>query len=179
MDSPIIAYVRISNDSLVWPQGDNLDPMWAPKTSIFWLISKELCDFSDLGLTLFDISKDAFFAENFVFGNIFGFLAINWTPKCTKAVDFGCVSFEPKRKILKDFSKTMFFLLETSAGQNFSKIEQYLEGKSPPPPTTQTHTPKKGGHFMDAESIRKTLKVFNFTTTCTILMKLTMNMYLN
>ena len=32
--------------------------------------------------------------------------------------------------------------------------------------------PKKG-HFVDAESVPKTLKNFNFTTTNTILMKLT------
>ena len=32
--------------------------------------------------------------------------------------------------------------------------------------------PKKG-HFMDAESIQETLKIFNLTTTYAILMKLT------
>ena len=32
---------------------------------------------------------------------------------------------------------------------------------------------------MDAESIQKTFKIYNFTTTYTILMKLTTDVYLN
>ena len=34
-------------------------------------------------------------------------------------------------------------------------------------------------HFMETESIQKTLKIFNFTTTYAILMKLTTDIYLN
>ena len=37
----------------------------------------------------------------------------------------------------------------------------------------------KKGHFMDAKSVRKTLKTFNLTTTNAILMKLTTIMYLH
>ena len=36
----------------------------------------------------------------------------------------------------------------------------------------------KRGHFMDAQSIQKTLNIFNCTTTYAILMKVTTNMYL-
>ena len=34
-------------------------------------------------------------------------------------------------------------------------------------------------HFMETESIQKALKIFNFTTTYAILMKLTRDIYLN
>ena len=38
--------------------------------------------------------------------------------------------------------------------------------------------PKKG-HFMDIESIQKSSKIFNFTTTYGILLKLTTDIYQN
>ena len=40
------------------------------------------------------------------------------------------------------------------------------------------NTPKKN-HFMDAKSLRKTLKLFNLTTTNSVLMKLTTIIYLH
>ena len=46
------------------------------------------------------------------------------------------------------------------------------KGLNPPPPPQE-------GHFMDAESVRKILKIYNFTTTNAILMKLTKVMYLH
>ena len=64
--------------------------------------------FRDLGLTLFDIPKDTVFAEIMVLSNIFGFLTANWTPKWTKTVNFGCVSFEPKCEHLKEFSNSVY-----------------------------------------------------------------------
>ena len=82
--------------------------------------------FWDLEFMLFDIAKDAVFAEILVFSNIFGFPAVNWAPKWTETVNFSCIQFEPKFKILKGFSNTVFFLLETTYGQNFSNIKQYL-----------------------------------------------------
>ena len=72
------------------------------------------------------IPKDPAFAEILVFSNIFVFLAVNWVPKWTETVNFSYIPFEPKFKILKDFLNTVFFLLETTNGQSFSKIEQYL-----------------------------------------------------
>ena len=60
-----------------------------------------------------------------------------------------------KTRILRIFFKQYFCLLEynreCSVGQN----------------------PPKKGHFMDAQSVRKTLKTFNLTTTTAILVKLT------
>ena len=76
-----------------------------------------------MGLTLFDITKDTAFAEILVFSNIFGFLVVYRTLKWTKTVNFECVPFEPKVKILKDFSNNVFVLLETTSGQNFNKVK--------------------------------------------------------
>ena len=64
-----------------------------------------------------------------------------------------------------------FLCLKNTSGENFSKIEAYLGVKG-------KKTPKKG-HFMDAKSVRKTLKTYNLTTTNAILMKLTKIMYLH
>ena len=59
---------------------------------------------------------------------------------------------------------------KTTSGQNLNKIKQYLGEQSLNAP--------KIDHFMDTESIRKTLKTFNFTTTNAIPMKLTTDIYL-
>ena len=59
-----------------------------------------------------------------------GFLAVNWAPKWTKTVNFGCVPFESKFKILKDFWNTAFVLLSYTS-DHFSEIEQYLREYSP------------------------------------------------
>ena len=64
----------------------------------------------DLGLTLFDIPKDAAFGEIVVLSNILGFPAINWAPKWTKTVNFGRVPSELKFKTLKEFSNIAFVL---------------------------------------------------------------------
>ena len=56
----------------------------------------------------------------------FGFWAVNWAPKWSKIVNFGCVPFKPKWNILIDFPNTVFVLLEATSVQNFSKIKQNL-----------------------------------------------------
>ena len=58
------------------------------------------------------IPNDACFPEILGLSNIFGFSAVNWAPKLTKTVNFVCIPFEPKLKLLKDYSNTMFALLE-------------------------------------------------------------------
>ena len=45
--------------------------------------------------------------------------------------------------------------------------------------TVRAEKPPKKGHFMDAESVRKTLKNFSLSTTNVILMKLTRIIYLH
>ena len=75
-----------------------------------------------LGLTSLIIPKDAVFAEILVFSNIFGFPAVSWAPIWNKTVNFSCISFEPKFKILKYFSDTVFFLLQIASGQSLSKM---------------------------------------------------------
>ena len=70
----------------------------------------------DPELTLFDIPKDVVFEKILAFSNIFGFPAVNWAPKWNKTVNFGCLPFKLKSKLLKDFSNTVFILLETILG---------------------------------------------------------------
>ena len=63
----------------------------------------------------------------------------------------------------KKFSNSVFVCWSTTAGENSNIRAQ--------------NAPKKG-NFVDAESVRKTLEIFNLTTNA-ILMKLTTIMYLN
>ena len=98
--------------------------VWAKKMFLFCLILQEFWDFSRTWL--FNIPKAAVFAEILVFSNIFGFPVVNCVPKWNKTVNFGWLPFIRKFKILKDFLNTVFFLLETTSGQNFTKNEQYL-----------------------------------------------------
>ena len=97
------------------------------ETVLFVQLYKSSVIFWDLRLALFDIPKDVVFAETQVFSSNFGFAALNSAPKWNKTLNFGCLTFKLKFKILKDFSNTAFALLETLfSGQNFSKIEKYL-----------------------------------------------------
>ena len=100
---------------------------------------------------------------------VFGF-PVNWAPTLTKTVNLGWVPFESKYAILLDI------LLDTTSGQNFNKIEQYLgEYWSKPTPTPL----ENGSPFMDSEVMQKTLENFNFTITNARLIKLTTKKYLN
>ena len=165
-------YYRLC-ENLWW----SFDPWWqfrpnlVPK-NVFWLnFPRILWFFWDLGLTLSIIAKVTVFAEILVFSNFFGFLAVNWAPKWTKTVNFSCIPYEPKFMILKDFPNIVFFLLDITSGQSFNKIKQYLGEWRPKKSSKRTI-------FMDTESIQKTLKFFNFTTTFAILMKLIANIYI-
>ena len=100
----------------------NLDPIWSPKNVFLFNFTRILWFFWDVGLTLFDIPKDAVFAKILVFSNIYGFPAANCAPKWNKTVNFGCLPFKLKFKILKDFSNTLFVLLETD--NLWSKFQQ-------------------------------------------------------
>ena len=121
--------------------------------------------FWELELMLFDISKYVAFAEIWVFSNIYGFLAVNSAPKWTKTVNFGCVWFELKFKILEDFSNAVFVLSETSSGQNFSKIEHNIWGSK--------QLPK------NFEIFWKTKNFLKFTIINAVLMKISTAIYLN
>ena len=114
---------------------------------------------------LFDIPQDVVFAEILVFSIIFGFPVVNWAPKWTKTIKFECVPFKQKYKIFNDFPNILFVLSDTlvkvSAKSNNIWVQKMV-------------------HFMDAELILKTSKIFNFIIAgAAILMKLTTNMYHN
>ena len=64
------------------------------------------------------------------------------------------VLFVPKCKILREFSNAMFVLFGGVTAQK----------------------PTKRSHFIDAEAIQRTFKIFNVTTTYALLIKLITNM---
>ena len=91
----------------------NLYPIWAQKMFVSALFYKNyMWFFWDLGFTLFDVPKDVVFLEMLVLSNIFDFPAVNWAPKWTKTVKFDCIPFDPKFELSRDFSNTVFVLLE-------------------------------------------------------------------
>ena len=125
-------------------------PNLCPKKFLLLNFTRILWFFWDLGITLFDIYEDSVFAEIFILGKFFGFPGETWTPKWTKTVNFGCFSLESKFKILKNFSNTVFVLLEEYPCSKFQQDQTIFGGVrvriTPAPPF-----PPKRGHFMDAE----------------------------
>ena len=81
------------------------------------------------GTSLFDKNKDAVSGKILFFGNILGFLGINWSQKWTKIVNFRCVLFPLKHLISKDCSDLSLSYKRSSSGQNFSKRESNLGEK--------------------------------------------------
>ena len=158
------------NDSLT--HGGNLDTIWAQK--ICWLnFLRILWFFWDLGHRLLIIPMDAAFAEILIFSNNFGFSSVNWAPKWTKTVNSSCIRFEPKFKILdtKIFQTLCFSYWRLPMVKVSARSNNIWGSKDP--------NFAKRGHFMGTESIKQILKIFNFTTTYAILMKLTTDIYLN
>ena len=68
------------------------------------------------------------------------------------------------------FPHCCLFFLPATSGENFDNIGPYW-GRARKPP--------KNGSFVDSESLRKILEIFNLTTTNAILMKFTTLMYLH
>ena len=84
---------------------------------------------------LFDTPKDVVFPEASALSNISGYTAVNWVPKWSKTVNFGCILFGPKFKISKDFSNTLFVLLEDclcAKSQQDRTIFEGVRAKIPP-----------------------------------------------
>ena len=80
--------------------------------------------------------------------------------------------FSIKTQILQKIFKQCFCLLEYYLWWEFQQYWTIFGG-------LRAKKPLKMGHFMDAESRLKALKIFNLTTTNPILMKLTTIMYLH
>ena len=127
-----------------WPFGvflwEHFRPYLAPRSPIFFLLNftRILWFFWGIVLTLFDIPK-----EHFWFSGDLAIVLVHWVPKWTKPITFGCVPFDLKFKILKDFPNTVpYWRLP------LVRIREIEETPRNP----------KRGHLMDAESIRKTLK---------------------
>ena len=91
-----------------WPFGvflwEHFRPYLAPRSPIFFLLNftRILWFFWGIVLTLFDIPK-----EHFWFSGDLAIVLVHWVPKWTKPITFGCVPFDLKFKILKDFPNTV------------------------------------------------------------------------
>ena len=91
-----------------WPFGvflwEHFRPYLAPRSPIFFLLNftRILWFFWGIVLTLFDIPK-----EHFWFSGDLAIVLVHWVPKWTKPKTFGCVPFDLKFKILKDFPNTV------------------------------------------------------------------------
>ena len=79
MDGSIIGFVRIADNPLTKPQGEIHTQFGTKNTKYFFLILKEVCDFS--GIYVIYIPKNVFFPEVLVLSNVFGFLEANWPLK--------------------------------------------------------------------------------------------------
>ena len=130
------------------------------------LILQKFCYFSGTWDFYYLIPLRCIFSRNVAFNQYFWFPAVNWVTKWTKNVKFGCILFEPKFTISKDSSNNVFFLSEDYLWSKYQQDRLIIGWVGP-------KTPPKRDHFMAAESIRKTLKMFNYTTKNAILMKLT------
>ena len=107
-----------------------------------------------------------------VFGNILGFLGVNWVHKWTKTINFVYVPFPLKHLILRDCSATIFVLCKTYLWLKFQQTRIIFARE-------RVQEPPKRGHLMDTSSPGKHLKIYNLRTTNAALMKLTIIMYLH
>ena len=129
MDGPIIGYVRICNDPLI--HGGILNPIWAQKMFSYLNFTRILWFFWDLRLTLLIIRKDAVFAEILAFSNIFGFPVVKCAPIWTETVTLTTTEtlttfhLSQNSRFWRIF-QTLFFFMETTSGQSFSRIKQYF-----------------------------------------------------
>ena len=76
----------------------------------------------------------------------------------TKIANFGSAPFQEILESFKKFSSSVFVCQSTTSGEDFGNIGPYIGG-------VRAQKPPKNGYFVDAESVRKTLEIFNLTTT--------------
>ena len=105
-----------------------------------------------MGLVLFDSHKDVVSGKNFGFWQYFAISGGRLGQKWIKTINFGSVLFPLKHLILKIVRRMSLFYERRTSGQNFNKLESYLLEKKPKNPPIR-------GHFMDAASPQKRLKI--------------------
>ena len=90
----------------------------------------------------------------------------SWTKSANRPLSL-CLS-----QIFQKTFKNCFCLLEYYLWWEFRQYSTIFGG-------VRAQKPPKKGHFLDAESVHKTLRIFNLTNTNCRLMKLTMIMFLH
>ena len=116
-------------------------------------------------LTYFDNPMADVFSHDYLFFSILVIFKGNRGSNLNQKCKFWIRRFSTKLESFKKFSNKVFVYLSATFGENFGKIGSCFGG-------VRTQQPPKKGYFMDAESVRKTLKTYNLTTTYAILMKL-------
>ena len=130
--------------------------IWFKKIFMLLNFTRILWFFWGLGLTLFDITKDTAFAKILVFSNIFDFPVVNWTSKWTKTVNW-VPSIWAETQNFKGFFKDCICLNGEYLCSKFLTRSNNTWG------CKGQNKNQKGA--IDAELIRKSPKIFNFTTT--------------
>ena len=105
-----------------------------------------------------------FFLNFFIFLNFSHLQGETMGQSWTTSANFGYVPCLQTNWIFHRFLKGCFSLINTTSGEIFSKIGQYLGELG-------SKNPTKKGYFIDDESVQKTFKIYNLTTTKYTLMK--------
>ena len=143
MDGPIIGYARVSDNLLMWPQGP-IYKFWPKKCFFLPNFTRILWFFWDMGLTLFDIPKDAVFSRNFGFKQYFEFSGSKLGPDMNENYKRWVLSIWAKIQNFERFFKHCFCLIGRIPMVKISaRLNNILGSK------VQKH-PKKT-HFVDAE----------------------------
>ena len=144
-----------------------IQTQFGPQNCFFCLILQEFYDF----FRAWDTPNDVVFAEILVLSIIFGFLVVNWVPKWTKTVNVRCGIWAKMYNFERFLKHCICLIGRLNLVKISARWNNIWESKG--------SKPQKRGHFIDAESIQKALKIFTFTTTNATLMKLITDIYLN
>ena len=120
---------------------------------------------------ILDSPMPKFFHENYLFFSISAIFRKNWGVKDGPKVQIVGISRFRKNLNFSEIYKHTFSLLEYYFWLKFHQNRAIFGG-------VRTQKAPKKGHSTDAESVWKTLKIYNLTTADAILMKLTRIIYL-
>ena len=116
-------------------------------------------------LTYFNNPMAEVFSHDYFFFSILVIFKGNGGSKLNQKCKFWIRRFSTKLESFKKLSNKVFVCQSATFGENFGKIGPCLGG-------VKAQKPPKKGYFTNAESVRKTLKTYNLTTTNAILMKI-------
>ena len=111
------------------------------------------------------VKRMQFLKKNLIFGNILGFLGVNWVQKWTKIINFGDVLFLLKHLILRGCSESVCLMKDVALVEISANLSHICRRKG-------LETLQKG-QFHGCCIATKTFENYNLTTTNAALMKIT------